>query len=173
MLSEPAKKLPCRAARQAKWSLPPWRAPFCGLPPPRKVGDTERSVDDEAMVVPIGRGQSVDALSDAMRLAEIHRSVGDLDNGPSWNHGRIDRQILAAMQLEQVIVDRASGPSTKIEVSVVGEIDRSGFVGGGHEANGELRIVRPYVIRSYLQVTWIALIPIGARQSKANADGVF
>ena len=72
-----------------------------------------------------------DVRTDGRGLAKIERRIGDALDFASGNERRIDRSVIVAVEVEDVLKDVAITLARQVEVTVIGEIENGGFVGFG------------------------------------------
>ena len=137
------------------------------------------AVDDVIVVIARSKSELLVLLfnpgPDGRRLAEIQRRAvkrGDLANG---NRGRVNRRVLAGVDRQYMVENRAGTAVLEVEVGMVGQVDDGWLVSAGLVVDPQLVAVGPRVRHGSFQRTGIALFAalahIGKRHAVARRGG--
>lgn len=135
----------------------------------RRTKSPRLAINHVAMVVADRRSaRIVQSLANCGEVGEVEWRPADGSHFPGWNGSRINWEVTAGIEFEFVVADGAR--SSEVPVVVIGQVERSRFVGGSPEFNDELVFIGQSVGDFGTDVARVTFLPILALVLESDAD---
>ena len=129
---------------------------------------------EDPIVVEAGRVASsgFDVASDAFGFGEIHDASIDRDYGSDGDECFVGRCVVGGIEGEDVLVDIAISFARQVEIRMVGQVDRSGLIGGRLIIDPEFIVIGERIGDVDVEISWVSFFSVGAQVVEFDGDSI-